>query len=712
RSWILLKEQSSTLKFPEIATDGRKTGRIRITQLNRTVIRTESNSAKSCLNCKLTKHLICLLCCVFAARDRPREEILLRPRPGPRSWVMPNENICQVLPLLPLSPTENKLRRTIFHVKLTDASRSALENLLKSKNANQSPIANVEIKDNEGRLTFNAGGRGNGSNSSGTSFRFAVSDINSELAKGQMQTLRQKNRTSDSFILNSMGEITQRVKILTTDKESFESTKLKAKNEADKVKKHAEKISVKVDGSHSVKKQLGSKSKLLQKLVSAERHSTGGGAHADRPSTPSSFGTLTNAISGSGASKFGDVARKPLRQRIIQHLAARSYKANDLLARLTKESITDEDRSLFDATFQEVTQPKQSNNSSPPDSALNGDFELKSSCWAEVRTDWSYYDKWDSELVKKNIAAKLLKNSVNSGSSCHAKSGLSSDIGRKMDTGKTRVVPPSRKETTAQNTTNDMTMSQSSNVIASFTDNHTGATPNGNFSNPLDSILPEISAVEPTTKKRIAQKRRTPTETTDPNANKRSSNVSNMSKKSSSDKSLLSKPQSSPKNATSTVYTNLLKSSNNDDSNRSSRQNSHHILSLNNEQRAKSSTPSNAENATLSAINYRTQFPPIVDEEQRKKYKAIFDAEYPSYINIYDQLSRALMDIEKLGEQLENLAQNEKSTDEHKVLEAEIYKKFRKFEQDPIMQRYKADHDRLRSKLAVLKERVKEYDQR
>lgn len=191
-------------------------------------------------------------------------------------------------------------------------------------------------------------------------------------------------------------------------------------------------------------------------------------------------------------------------------MALRASKSVELLTRLTKEGLNDDDRLLFDATLCDVAQQKQ--NSSPPTAqqvatGVAAEFELKyclfsldssstqrcvffrPSSWTEVRSDWPFYSKWDAEVVKKNLAAKLLQSSS---LAKHNPAALDV-IGCKSGASKTRVVPPSRKDVVAAPKD-----SAPENIL-----------PSEHFSSPLDTIMPvEVWEQENTSvKKRVAQKR-------------------------------------------------------------------------------------------------------------------------------------------------------------------------------------------------------------
>lgn len=133
------------------------------------------------------------------------------------------------------------------------------------------------------------------------------------------------------------------------------------------------------------------------------------------------------------------------------------------------------------------------------------------------------------------------------------------------------------------------------------------------------------------------------------------------------------------------------------------------VTNNNNEDINAKSTDINQTTTATDDVDYLKMFPPIRSPEERRRYKDLFDRDYNQYMDAYNKLHDVAIEFEKLGERLDKLV--DKESTEYKSIEKEIYIKYTKFERDPIMIRCKTDHERLRSKLAVLKERVKEYDE-
>lgn len=110
-----------------------------------------------------------------------------------------------------------------------------------------------------------------------------------------------------------------------------------------------------------------------------------------------------------------------------------------------------------------------------------------------------------------------------------------------------------------------------------------------------------------------------------------------------------------------------------------------------------------------AAVDYRNEYPAISTADDRRRYKDDFDREYPTYLKLYERLRLTASEFEKLGEKLKR---TNKETPEYKDIEREIFTKYRQFQQDTDMHHSRREHERLRRKLGLIKERVKEYDDR
>lgn len=138
--------------------------------------------------------------------------------------------------------------------------------------------------------------------------------------------------------------------------------------------------------------------------------------------------------------------------------------------------------------------------------------------------------------------------------------------------------------------------------------------------------------------------------------------------------------------------------------------NSSSLLNNNDESSINNVVHASSEEINDNNVDYLKLFPPIRNADERRKYKDLFDQDYNQYMDAYNKLHDVALEFEKLGEKLDKLI-DKKQSSEYKSIEKEIYIKYKKFVQDPVMIRCKSEHERLRSKLAVLKERVKEFDE-
>lgn len=389
------------------------------------------------------------------------------------------EDGSNIVPLIS-SDSNNSKRRSIFLVKLTDSSRSTLDHLLKkvSFKSSSADFGSVEIGENEGCIRF-----GESTGTTTTEYKFSIADMHSELAKGQLQTTRQRG---DLNPVESLGQITQRLKILASDKETFESTKQKALQEMEEAKKQSDKITsvkLKPPGSSKFSQQKWQKVATASPIprpltpLSGVGGSSGHGGGGSKPTGKTVTPPGSSSSAAATTAKFGELSKKSLRQRIIQHLALRPCTPAILLAKLTKEGLLDEDKSSFELYLNDVAQPKPQSN---------GEMELRSVSWMEVRTDWPHYNKYDAEVVKKYVAAKKLTQNNSNSSSSLAK-GVDNTMFKKDELmGKSRVVPPP-PSTAATTTTNSNSITGQSSGSPFSAANMSPSS----YSSPLDQIIPD-----------------------------------------------------------------------------------------------------------------------------------------------------------------------------------------------------------------------------
>ncbi|KRY43544.1 Cytochrome b-c1 complex subunit Rieske, mitochondrial [Trichinella spiralis] len=110
-----------------------------------------------------------------------------------------------------------------------------------------------------------------------------------------------------------------------------------------------------------------------------------------------------------------------------------------------------------------------------------------------------------------------------------------------------------------------------------------------------------------------------------------------------------------------------------------------------------------------SNCSFWKDFPSIDSDEQRRRYKQAFDNDYPEYISCYEQLNQF---YEEIAIMVNQLKQYDKNSDEYSQLERDICSKYHRWEEDKTIDEVRNRHYQLRLKLAVLKARVQDYDDR
>ncbi|KRX98638.1 RNA polymerase II elongation factor ELL [Trichinella pseudospiralis] len=117
----------------------------------------------------------------------------------------------------------------------------------------------------------------------------------------------------------------------------------------------------------------------------------------------------------------------------------------------------------------------------------------------------------------------------------------------------------------------------------------------------------------------------------------------------------------------------------------------------------------NSSGSPPSNCSFWKDFPTIDSDEQRRRYKQAFDNDYPEYMSCYEQLNQF---YEEIATMVNQLKQYDKNSDEYSQLERDICSKYHRWEEDKIVDEVRNRHYQLRLKLAVLKARVQDYDDR
>ncbi|KRX28198.1 Cytochrome b-c1 complex subunit Rieske, mitochondrial [Trichinella nelsoni] len=597
--------------------------------------------------------------------------------------------------IFPLAQRDVNLPQlTAFIIKLTDSSLQSLQDSVRTCNGyagSSSKFGSIEFQPDDCRISFGPDAQ---------AFKFTLSKVQDASSKGPQDAIEQCRDGSEWI---KLGAVRHRIKVLATD-DSYHNIKkkaLRAEEEAKKsalkvlkqpkegVSKASEKIWNKVQDAMNASSKKGSvtsasssfQSSGSSQLVSPPR-SNGHQRHQLSSSTSSSLPTK---------SRF-DITKKSVRERIIHHLIIRPSTANGMLNRLLKEGLSDVDRQQFEATFNSVAQVRggKSQSSTAGSGCV---YDLQPQCFSEVSCDWPFYTNYERQLVRRE-----LNNGAQSSRGRNAY--VIDDIIPKKESSRVRPVTGSSSSSKLAKAKAAAVSASSAGVEHSLQEHHhqscrdldkEKSTPNKQR-----SVISDVSSsarIPPKEQSFSAGKKTTngyPELTTHHRqANPHSASTTLQSRKRPADvdsqmpKSKKPPPIEQHVAVTSNGYGHCSSEMgvSNHDSN--------------------GSPPSNC--------SFWKDFPSIDSDEQRRRYKQAFDNDYPEYISCYEQLNQF---YEEIAIMVNQLKQYDKNSDEYSQLERDICSKYHRWEEDKTIDEVRNRHYQLRLKLAVLKARVQDYDDR
>lgn len=282
-----------------------------------------------------------------------------------------------------------------FVIRLTDASLKSLDEAIsqtkREKTKAKAGYIEIQSNGNEGTLSF--GG------TASIQHQFSIMDAQRDLGPtGQLEAIAEM-KTSKKDIgkrMKSIGSITKRLHIAATTRDTFESTKQKAKQADEEARKNAAKV-LKAPAS-GVRKNVWDKITKAQAPTS-QRPLTPMGHHRSESPAVAKKSTTEKSI--------GEVSKRKLRERILYRLITNPLSPRDLLTKLASEGISEEDRSSFDRVFNEVAQPKMGNDGQP---VRAGVYEVKKTLLKEIKPDdWPYYTTWERQVCRRMLATGITR---------------------------------------------------------------------------------------------------------------------------------------------------------------------------------------------------------------------------------------------------------------------------------------------------------------
>uniref|UniRef100_A0A2R5LKI2 Putative rna polymerase ii elongation factor ell n=1 Tax=Ornithodoros turicata TaxID=34597 RepID=A0A2R5LKI2_9ACAR len=275
--------------------------------------------------------------------------------------------------------------KTLIFVKLTDSALRSIEEYLKYKGS-CSHKPSIQFDGKQGVITVPRAGSGQQTNQQ--RFGFGVSTLEKDAPQGSFECVRETGERA----LDSLGCLLHKMQIHASD-DIYEKTRVKMAVVEKESKKNCTKV-IKVTSPYVGRKVKVKRPMVLQQtsapLLARQSPPVVAKYHTQQQPPPQPQQRIPHDTGRSS------VARRSYRERIVQLLALRPYKKPELLARLIKDGVREQDRKGLSAILSQVAVLKDNT------------YSLARHIWSEVRDDWPYYTPEEAELLRNNrIRAEL-----------------------------------------------------------------------------------------------------------------------------------------------------------------------------------------------------------------------------------------------------------------------------------------------------------------
>ncbi|XP_048415841.1 RNA polymerase II elongation factor ELL isoform X2 [Stegostoma tigrinum] len=214
-----------------------------------------------------------------------------------------------------------------------------------------------------------------------------------------------------SVLLDCLGGIQDKITVCATD-DSYQMTRERM-TQAEEETRSRGAIVIKPGGRYRAKRVLCKPAPGIPDAVPQRR----------RP-TPVN---LANAMK----KNVSNVSNRPYRDRVIHLLALKPYKKPELILRLQKDGITQQDKDSLENLLQQVANLN----------VKDGTFTLKDFAYKEIQRDWPGYSDGDQQLLKRVLVRKSCQPHNTTGGSGETPSSSPKDSANSASPPQKRLLP-------------------------------------------------------------------------------------------------------------------------------------------------------------------------------------------------------------------------------------------------------------------------------
>ncbi|NXH17986.1 ELL factor, partial [Bucco capensis] len=272
-------------------------------------------------------------------------------------------------------------RVSVFHVKLTESALRAFESYQACKDAVTSkPV--IQFQGSQGHIAIPRPDRP----TEVRTFTFYLSNIGKDSPQGSFDCIQQYVSSNGNIHLDCLGSIQDKITVCATD-DSYQKAR-QSMAQAEEETRSRSAIVIKPGGRYVGKK------------VQVRKPAPGASDAVPSRKRPTPVNLASAIKRGNSA-----ISQRPFKDRVVHLLALKPYKKPELILRLQKDGLSQQDKDLLDNLLQQVA------NLSAKDST----FTLKDCVYKEVQKDWPGYSEGDQQLLKRILVRKLFQPQNSSG---------------------------------------------------------------------------------------------------------------------------------------------------------------------------------------------------------------------------------------------------------------------------------------------------------
>ncbi|XP_062868719.1 RNA polymerase II elongation factor ELL [Trichomycterus rosablanca] len=261
---------------------------------------------------------------------------------------------------------------SVYHVKLTDSALRALEDYQSSKGLSAQPV--IRFTGSQGKISIPQSENQNDLRT----FTFYMSNVGRDNPQGSFDCIQQYITSGGSVHLDCLGGIQNKITVCATD-DSYQKARQSMAQAEEETRSRAA-IVIKPGGRY-----LGKRVQIRKPIMAVS--DVAPSRRAPRP------------VIISSSTRKSTTPPRPLRERIVHLLALKPYCKAELIARLTKDGISAQDKDTLDILLQQVA------NLNSKDKTLT----LKDCLFKDVQKDWPGYTEVDQQILKRILVRRLCK---------------------------------------------------------------------------------------------------------------------------------------------------------------------------------------------------------------------------------------------------------------------------------------------------------------